>query len=38
MNLAPAYIKKGQIFVQGNSYSADNIPECFQNDEAVPVE
>ena len=38
MNLAPAYIKNGWIFIQGNSYSANNIPECFQNDEAVPVE
>ena len=28
MNLAPAYIKNGRIFVQGNSYSANNIPEC----------
>ena len=38
MNLALAYIKNGRIFIQGNSYSANNIPECFQNDEAVPVE
>ena len=35
MNLAPAYIKNGRIFIQGNSYSADKIPECFRNDEAV---
>ena len=38
MNLAPAYIKNGRIFIQGNSYSANNVLECFQNDEAVPVE
>ena len=38
MNLAPAYVKNGRIFIQGNSYSANNIAECFQNDEAVPVE
>ena len=38
INLAPAYIKNGRIFVQGNFYSANNIPECSrQNDEAVPV-
>lgn len=35
LNLSPAYIKNGRIFVQGNSFSADNIPECFQIDEAV---
>ena len=38
MNLAPAYIKNGRIFVQGNSYSADKIPECFQNDAAVTMD
>ena len=38
MNLAPAYMKNGRIFVQGNSYSANNIPECFQNDEAAPMD
>ena len=38
MNLAPAYIKNGRIFVQGNSYSVDNIPECFQNDDDVSVD
>ena len=32
------YIKNGRLFVQGNSYSADNIPECFQNVEAVTVD
>ena len=35
LNLSPAYIKNGRIFVQGNSFSADNIPECFLIDEAV---
>ena len=38
MNLAPAYIKNGRIFVQGNSYSANNIPECFQIDKAAPMD
>ena len=38
MKLAPAYIKNGRIFVQGNSYSADKIPECFQNDAAVTMD
>ena len=38
MNLSPAFIKNGRIFVQGNSYSANNIPECFQNDEAAPMD
>ena len=38
MNLAKAYIKNGPIFVQGNSYSAEKIPECFQNDEAVTMD
>ena len=38
MNLAPAYIKNGRIFVQGNSYSANNIPECFQNDKAAHMD
>ena len=38
MNLAPVYIKNGRIFVQGISFSADNIPECFQNVEAATVD
>ena len=38
MNLSPAYIKNGRIFVQGKSFSADNIPECFQSDKAVSID
>ena len=34
LNLTPAYIKKGRLFVQGNSYLADNIPE-FLRERAV---
>lgn len=36
MNLAPAYIKNDRLFVKGNSYSPDNIPEYLQKNE-VPA-
>ena len=33
-NLTPAYIKNGRLFVQGNSYRADNIPDYLKNEAA----
>ena len=37
-NLTPAYIKKGRLFVQGNSYLADSIPEFLREKAAVSVD
>lgn len=38
LNLTPAYIKKGRLFVQGNSYLADSIPEFLREKAAVSVD
>lgn len=38
MNLTPAYIKNGRIFVQGNSFPADNILEFLKKNEAVSMD
>ena len=38
LNLTPAYIKKGPLFVQGNSYLADSIPEFLREKAAVSVD
>ena len=38
LNLTSAYIKKGRLFVQGNSYLADNIPEYLRERAAVSVD
>ena len=38
LNLTPAYIKKGRLFVQGNSYLADSIPEFLWEKAAVSVD
>ena len=34
-SLTPVYIKNGRLFVQGNSYLPDNIPDYLQEDEAA---
>ena len=38
LNLTPAYIKKGRLFVQGNSYLADSFPEFLREKAAVSVD
>ena len=38
LNLTPAHIKNGRLFVQGSSYLADNIPEFLQKNAAVSVD
>ena len=38
LNLTPAYIKTGRLFVQGNSYLADSIPEFLREKAAVSVD
>ena len=38
LNLTPAYIRKGRLFVQGNSYLADSIPEFLREKAAVSVD
>ena len=38
LDLTPAYIKKGRLFVKGNSYLADSIPEFLREKAAVSVD